>query len=772
MERTFMHRGYARFAICALALLGSARVFAQAEPVAPPPIAAPVAPPPSAAPRDPSTGAPPTRDLGEKPPADAVKDPFATTPRIVQNSWHGSTGGVHVVDGSSGDVGTFRLQLSFDYFGANDMLLRGDHDEAIAGVLSLSATPIEHLEIFGSISSHANSNTLGKPQLLQVSGDVELGAKGHQQLLPWLSIGADARLVFLDAVGDLGVLFAGTSVGLRGAATADLRQLKDPLPVIFRANLGYLFDNSSQLIKSVEDQRYESLPPETRRSKENEDRHLVTRIERFALGINRVDMFNIGLGVESPLSIATNFFVHPLLEVQLGIPVNRQGYSCLSVPTNASIDGADGCLAITGLKAAPSTLTLGAKVLPPVPGLSALLAFDIGLSGTSTFVRELAPNRPWAFLMSLAYAVDTRKPEPEIHYVISSVRPPPVAAVKTMRVRGSVAERGFGTPIVGAVVRYPDLDLSPQLSGAEGRFTSYPLPPGEVVFEVTHPDYEPGRCVARIPAPNARPAPGVTAPVEPAGTPAPPPASPAVAAAAAAPVAKPAAPARAGVEAERFAEVHCELVARPRSGLLQGTVSGENNAPLPGIPIEISGTAARSLVSDASGAFSVTDLPPGSYVARVDAPNFLLQSQAFMLALGTDTTLSITLIAKPKVSQVQLTPSELRIGTQIMFKAASAEIDERSTPLLREIADTLQRNPQATHVQVQGHTDNRGDSAANQALSQQRAESVVRWLVDAGVDSSRLEAKGYGDSRPIVPNLTPDNRARNRRVQFMIRKAP
>jgi outer membrane protein OmpA-like peptidoglycan-associated protein len=49
---------------------------------------------------------------------------------------------------------------------------------------------------------------------------------------------------------------------------------------------------------------------------------------------------------------------------------------------------------------------------------------------------------------------------------------------------------------------------------------------------------------------------------------------------------------------------------------------------------------------------------------------------------------------------------------------------------------------------------------------------VVRWLVDAGVDSSRLEAKGYGDSRPIVPNLTPDNRARNRRVQFIIKKAP
>jgi OOP family OmpA-OmpF porin len=74
------------------------------------------------------------------------------------------------------------------------------------------------------------------------------------------------------------------------------------------------------------------------------------------------------------------------------------------------------------------------------------------------------------------------------------------------------------------------------------------------------------------------------------------------------------------------------------------------------------------------------------------------------------------------------------------------------------------------HVQVQGHTDNRGDPAANLELSQRRAESVVQWLINAGVESSRLEAKGYGDTRPLVPNLTPANRARNRRVQFMIQQ--
>ena len=80
-----------------------------------------------------------------------------------QNSWLGSTGGLHVIDGSSGPVGTARMQLGFDYFSASDLLELGDHDQGLSGVLSLSATPIEQLEVFAALSSHSNSNTKGTP---------------------------------------------------------------------------------------------------------------------------------------------------------------------------------------------------------------------------------------------------------------------------------------------------------------------------------------------------------------------------------------------------------------------------------------------------------------------------------------------------------------------------------------------------------------------------------------------------------------------------------
>ena len=64
----------------------------------------------------------------------------------------------------------------------------------------------------------------------------------------------------------------------------------------------------------------------------------------------------------------------------------------------------------------------------------------------------------------------------------------------------------------------------------------------------------------------------------------------------------------------------------------------------------------------------------------------------------------------------------------------------------------------------------RGKPELNKALSQARAEAVRAWLITAGVSADRLTANGYGDARPLAPNLTERARARNRRVQFIIRQ--
>jgi outer membrane protein OmpA-like peptidoglycan-associated protein len=94
---------------------------------------------------------------------------------------------------------------------------------------------------------------------------------------------------------------------------------------------------------------------------------------------------------------------------------------------------------------------------------------------------------------------------------------------------------------------------------------------------------------------------------------------------------------------------------------------------------------------------------------------------------------------------------------------AAVILDEAATLL----ADALRECPTRS-VSVEGHTDATGDAAYNQSLSERRANAVLGYLADKGVDASRLSAKGFGESSPIAPNETREGRALNRRVELRL----
>jgi OmpA-OmpF porin, OOP family len=112
--------------------------------------------------------------------------------------------------------------------------------------------------------------------------------------------------------------------------------------------------------------------------------------------------------------------------------------------------------------------------------------------------------------------------------------------------------------------------------------------------------------------------------------------------------------------------------------------------------------------------------------------------------------------------------AEIRILDQVRFEANSARIakGKDSTEVLAAVAKVMIDHPEIKKLEVQGHTDNHGDSKANKKLSEQRAQAVVKWLVSQGLDASRFTAVGYGDERPIDSNTTEDGRKVNRRVEF------
>ena len=102
----------------------------------------------------------------------------------------------------------------------------------------------------------------------------------------------------------------------------------------------------------------------------------------------------------------------------------------------------------------------------------------------------------------------------------------------------------------------------------------------------------------------------------------------------------------------------------------------------------------------------------------------------------------------------------------INFPSGSAQIPKESMHVMEQSASAIKSAPTGTVLEIGGYTDNAGNAAANQKISQQRADSVRRFYIDKGVNADSLVAKGYGDSNPIASNDTENGRFKNRRIEY------
>jgi outer membrane protein OmpA-like peptidoglycan-associated protein len=124
----------------------------------------------------------------------------------------------------------------------------------------------------------------------------------------------------------------------------------------------------------------------------------------------------------------------------------------------------------------------------------------------------------------------------------------------------------------------------------------------------------------------------------------------------------------------------------------------------------------------------------------------------------------------PAPDRVVLTASSIQIQDKVQFATGKAEILPESFPLLDDVARVFNENEQIEIVQIEGHTDSTGGAGINRTLSQQRAESVLKYLAGKGVAKKRMVAKGFGPDKPIADNGDEAGREQNRRVEFNILK--
>ncbi|HEY0709016.1 MAG TPA: OmpA family protein [Polyangia bacterium] len=148
------------------------------------------------------------------------------------------------------------------------------------------------------------------------------------------------------------------------------------------------------------------------------------------------------------------------------------------------------------------------------------------------------------------------------------------------------------------------------------------------------------------------------------------------------------------------------------------------------------------------------------------------------LSLGRkDIAATVTVTSEPKQS-IKLTlrykslpPPPPFVLTGIVFDTGKAYIRPESASRLDVVYEFMKYRKSA-RIEISGHTDNVGKAKANKTLSTKRAQSCRAYLVDKGIDGSRITAVGHGGDRPIVPNDSDENRQKNRRIEVVEVQAP
>jgi outer membrane protein OmpA-like peptidoglycan-associated protein len=176
-------------------------------------------------------------------------------------------------------------------------------------------------------------------------------------------------------------------------------------------------------------------------------------------------------------------------------------------------------------------------------------------------------------------------------------------------------------------------------------------------------------------------------------------------------------------------------------------------------------TRALSRSDKQSGEFLVS-LPAGSnYALNVSAPGYLFYSENYKLGKSLKPTDVFEV-------DIQLNPIETGqsiVLKNIFFETGSFGLKNESQVELNKLVEFLSKNPTLV-IEIGGHTDNVGNDQANMLLSENRAKSVVDFLVAKGLVTNRLQAKGYGETIPKGDNTTEKGREENRRTEFRIVK--
>ncbi|MBI3182182.1 MAG: OmpA family protein [Myxococcales bacterium] len=428
--------------------------------------------------------------------------------------------------------------------------------------------------------------------------------------------------------------------------------------------------------------------------------------------LNAVEEFALGVNKYNRFSLglaaeAPLPWVTPFLEYGLALPLGVAG---------GALVGPDRKRYPVGQVMA-QTIGLGLK-LTAVKDLTLMAAVDFGLSQRVGL--GVPATQPFNFLLGAAFNIDPyQRGETKVVEVTREreVGKPQVEPPKTGKVSGKVVDRATQKPIPGVIVAMAGAGLPPVASDADsGAFLTHELPSGPVRL-VAHKDgYKESSHEVML-------------------------------------------------EAGKTAAVELALESEARRASFEVSVTAKKK-PVPA-SVAFVGPAQHQGAVSGSGEPLKAELPAGRYVVNVTSEGHLAQTREVQVTEGAKMPLAFELVPEPAKKLVVVKENRIEILQQVHFATAKATLMADSHSLLQQVVDAIVKNG-IKKIRIEGHTDNRGGKSRNQKLSEDRARSVADYLISQGIDASRVETGGFGDTRPIAPNLTARGRELNRRVEFLI----
>lgn len=208
-----------------------------------------------------------------------------------------------------------------------------------------------------------------------------------------------------------------------------------------------------------------------------------------------------------------------------------------------------------------------------------------------------------------------------------------------------------------------------------------------------------------------------------------------------------------------------EVRATPIAWVKVNVVDAETNQPVRA-KLSFSNLESRELLNEgmttSDGSYYMALPSKSNYALTIEAPNYVMESENFTLESQS----------KAEAYDLNIALNKIKSGSvitlnNVFFDYNSYELRGESEIELNRLVEFLNNNP-TVKISVEGHTDNAGNSEYNKTLSKNRAKSVVDFLVKNGIDSKRVQFKGFGDTKPIATNDTEEGRQKNRRTEVII----